>query len=134
MSANSSEWMYQAALIVPAEQRAQGDTLAGQVTGRSGQESDTYSIPLSELGSSPATHFACCTCVTAAMLLEMQAILGANGLPGVRFYRWDARTFALLSTNSPVAAAQSIGQPWGWAESLSDAGLSVISDGEGGES
>ena len=127
----SSEWAYQAALIVPAEQRAQGDALAEQVTGRSGQESDTYSIPLSELGSGPATHYACCTCVTAAMLSQMQTILSADGLPGVRFYRWDARTFALLSTSSP-AAASSIGQPWGWAESLSDAGLSVISGGEGG--
>jgi hypothetical protein len=131
MSAGNSEWLYQAALIVPAEQRAQGDTLAEQVTGRSGQESDTYSIPLSDLGSGPATHYACCTCVTAAMLSQMQAILGANGLPGVRFYRWDARTFALLSTNSPEAAS-SIGQPWGWAESVADAGLSVISSGEGG--
>lgn len=127
MSADGGEWLYQAALIVPAEQRAQGDTLAEQVTGRSGQENGTYSIALSEVGSGgPATHYACCTCVTLAMLSQMQAVLGANALPGVRFYRWDAQTSALLSTNSAGLVPTSIGQPWGWAESLSDAGLSVI--------
>lgn len=126
----ASEWLYHTALIVPAERRTQGNALAEQVTGRSGMESDTYCVPLSDIGSSPATHYACCTCVTAAMLSEMQAVLGADALPGVAYYRWDAGTFALLATNMAGAQA-SIGQPWGWAQSLADAGLSVIQS-EGG--
>lgn len=122
----SSNWVYRAALIAPASQQAQGNALAEQVTGRSGQEADTYSIPLSDVGSGgPVTHYGCCSCVTEAMLTAMQTILAAGTLPGVLFYRWDAEAHALLSTNSPTALA-SIGQAWGWAESVSDAGLIVV--------
>lgn len=122
-----SQYLYRAALIVPAAGRENADALAPQVTGQT--EGPTYTIPLSSDGGQTVTHYGCCTAVSSPMLAVMQAALSAGALPGVLFYRWESEggTGTLLATNAP-SAAQITGQPaWSWAASLEDAGLVVAS-------
>ncbi len=118
------QYPWQSVLIVPAANRDAANALAPLVTGGDLlADARTYSVALSPNGSDPATHYACCTAVNAAMLATMQELHPTEALLGVRHYRWEVATSALVATSSTTAA---LGATWGWPQSLADGGLAVV--------
>ena len=118
------EWMM--ALLIPAEAREAAEQIGRQITSTPNTESaSVYSLALSPSGDGPPTHFGCCTAANEAMLREMQTVLIANALPGVRYWRWSSEWGILAATNAPLSGSH-LGEAWDWFRCLNDVGLCIV--------
>lgn len=119
-----TDWIYRIDIVVAAANVDQANALAVAITGNSA-DSTTFSIPLSELGQSPATHFGATLLITELWRAAMEQTIEAPSCPPLTFYRTDTAKGWLQATNS-VTALTHINREWTFQSTLGDTGLKIV--------
>jgi hypothetical protein len=113
-------WNYRVVIIVPAQSKHAAERAAREINSTgSDYEGDAFTAPLSADGSLPATHYGLYTSATDDMVAAMATALPR--IAGVQFWRHGVGG-DLQASN----VTEPTGQAWGWAESLSSAGLKIV--------
>lgn len=115
-----SKWKWRVVVIVPAASKAIAEDAARQINSTGPDyEGDAFTVALSADGTEPATHYGLYTSATDAMIAAMGMALPQ--IAGAQYWRHD-----LIGALAASNVTDATGQPWGWDESLAEAGLAVV--------
>jgi hypothetical protein len=119
-------WQWRSCVIIPISLQSKADAYAAQLDPDTGGGVTFMGVRLSANGAEPASHTMAIIPVTATLVAKMDGLYNSGVLPGMKYWRWQFDTETLIASSSITA---NIGAVWGVIQSLTDAGLSVISAG-----